>query len=751
MPVYVRKHQTITPATFGELSEDEEDYITDPDQIKDSLPQPYRMVDKLLRYVYDDIWQIISEREDKKVEEISKVKAPRFECAVQMQLHGKSTVLKSTADGKYLFVGLTDGVAALDASSNTTIAQWEVEGVEISSLHISKPTDECYLLSTVDDMGIARMFIFHNDRLYLQHALNEKESNNKVIAVKCEASAGGEYIALALENPTAGEAWIEVFRVPRDSILKELQSLTEKQQRQASKAATPLPDSETPIELSHPDSSAVLQAAVGDDGHQSAGARSQSPASSRGGASPAMESSADIPQHKFSKAELLLKIKQPAPLAGISSSSPYSAFKTVDQSGDVIGSGNTHLMTRHHIEQRNNVFNLLHEDKLKLLQHMEPKSTIPTPTFHFLNPGRMIPWGQEHKDEPSSLAVWWTGGTQLLHYSLLKTSKEVERKPDVIWPSTGQVVHSCVSPDTSLVALALDSGNVAVWDKYLGMPRRVQNASDSARITRLEFLNPAICPQDDLQYPPYKMRAATYLLVCCDDGSVKYMNCGMGDNSPVTEVPQRECHTESISSLIHPLPGLPQVVLNVKQNGRLFLQDILTNAVLCEMTLPQTYECSDPWQPVVATPCMGQLLYVKATKVDDHTSPAPNTSEPEPSPGQPDTPRDKLFVFQLRSFPTLDKYWRMTFDNVPYNIHTESGDRINALLTERIAVQSLRQSRMQERWFNLKGELDIIQQIHEATNKRTAMRSIYGESTISRTPLGQESIHSRSNYTQGVF
>ena len=62
----------------------------------------------------------------------------------------------------------------------------------------------------------------------------------------------------------------------------------------------------------------------------------------------------------------------PSSALGSAVSSPYQAFKSVD-TGDVIGSGFNHLLTKDHLQQRNNLFRNLHEPLLKYLPKQEKK------------------------------------------------------------------------------------------------------------------------------------------------------------------------------------------------------------------------------------------------------------------------------------------------------------------------------------------------------------------------------------------
>jgi len=111
----------------------------------------------------------------------------------------------------------------------------------------------------------------------------------------------------------------------------------------------------------------------------------------------------------------------------------------------------------------------------------------------------------------------------------------------------------------------------------------------------------------------------------------------------------------------------------------------------------------------------GQMLYMKATcnvtEGDDEDAKTSN--------------KTALYVFQTRSFPTLDKYRKQHHEDVPFIVHSTIENRIEALMKERISQQGLRQSRMQGRWYQLKDELFLIQQIRDTSRKRAQIRSAF--------------------------
>jgi hypothetical protein len=62
--------------------------------------------------------------------------------------------LSDSKDGKFVFIGLPDGLAVIDAISQQTITVWEEEKTEIVVIKTSiMAGGQNYLLSTLDDMG----------------------------------------------------------------------------------------------------------------------------------------------------------------------------------------------------------------------------------------------------------------------------------------------------------------------------------------------------------------------------------------------------------------------------------------------------------------------------------------------------------------------------------------------------------------------------------------------------------------------
>ena len=100
MPVYIRKNVSFTPLSIGRMSDEEEDdYLQDPDQLRDVLPQPYRMINKVLEKLLDDVWNILEQKENKRLAEDRKIKPPKYDQPDKMQV--KSLYIYVSFDSSY--------------------------------------------------------------------------------------------------------------------------------------------------------------------------------------------------------------------------------------------------------------------------------------------------------------------------------------------------------------------------------------------------------------------------------------------------------------------------------------------------------------------------------------------------------------------------------------------------------------------------------------------------------------------------
>ena len=79
MPVYIRSELEIPAPSESNYGGDDDDFLLDPAQVFDQLPQPFRMVDEILYQVVDDVWEKITQLEREREEERNKFHPPVYE------------------------------------------------------------------------------------------------------------------------------------------------------------------------------------------------------------------------------------------------------------------------------------------------------------------------------------------------------------------------------------------------------------------------------------------------------------------------------------------------------------------------------------------------------------------------------------------------------------------------------------------------------------------------------------------------
>ncbi|XP_060554137.1 WD repeat-containing protein 93-like isoform X3 [Ruditapes philippinarum] len=761
MPVYIRKNVSYTPPSLDKLpQESEDDYVNDPELLKDILPQPYRMIDKTLRELIDDSWEVIAEREKRRLEEASKVRPPQYESSVELeavipatqypekQKFCYSTCMTNSPDGQYIFVGLPCGLVVTEAATQQTISSWEAENAEMSYIKSYTLAPQVYMITTIDDMGVGRLFAFSQsaNKLFLVKVLNSQESDNKLLVSKIEASTDGDYMGVVMENPSSHDMWLEVHKLPKDTWVSDLETITaaikkkedkEKKEEAMSEmdaesvapsdVAPSKADTDEPSVISVANSVAPLDTAEQSQSRPASGKSLQGSESNNLGTDPTMLN-LDTPrdplsgEYKFGSPQLVMKVKPSPPLAGSSVANLLATCQKVE-SNDVIGTGHNLLFTQAHLDLRQSVFDHIHDNLLKYLpeddENMEKLQQYPN--FHFLTAGRMLPQGLEQvslEGRPTTVAVWWPGSTTLMQYSLIKTSKDIEFKPDLVWPFTCKITSSEVSPDTNVIAIGLENGNLVVWDRHMGTQRGVVNVQENSPVVQIRFLDPALYPQDPPAYPPYPTSTGTYILVMCANSALYTVSTGTAAIPlQVNTISLPVENDNDTITVLQPFDTHPDMLLTVTRKGDIQIRDTLQGTILCEIQLPSTHELSSPWDPVLAVGGQGQNMYVKGNQkpVDEESSEIDADTSLQTG---------VVFVYQLRSFPSLDQYWKIKRSSQPFTVHTTIEERVDSLLAERIALQAMRKNRMQDRWAMLKDEINNIHSIKEIARINATKRNI---------------------------
>nr|XP_019964358.1 PREDICTED: WD repeat-containing protein 93 [Paralichthys olivaceus] len=156
-------------------------------------------------------------------------RAEALELSKATQLPESTNCLTCSEDGRYLGLGHSQGLSVWCTSSLTCAADWLEDRLEITSLQMTSMAESSYLLGTIDDMGVARVFAYHCDTIHLLSVVNIMEDINKrSICLAFELFHGGQYAAATIS--CNGAVWLEVHHFPSETWLKELEMVASQTQ-----------------------------------------------------------------------------------------------------------------------------------------------------------------------------------------------------------------------------------------------------------------------------------------------------------------------------------------------------------------------------------------------------------------------------------------------------------------------------------------------------------------------------------------
>ncbi|XP_074862991.1 WD repeat-containing protein 93 [Carettochelys insculpta] len=669
MPVYIRKHplEIPPPSEKDWIKKDEEEnfYLQDPDQICGSLPQPFRMINKLVTLVFEQAWEIIEEREARQEAHTMKVQPTLYLPTAEFQVMGSANCL--AASGQHVFIGLSTGLAVFNMPNCKQVCAWESAKLEICAIHASNLGNETHLLVTVDEMGLARLFYFYKDSLQLIKVLNEvEEISKRNTCVEVALSLRGDYAGILLQGNT--EAWLEIYRLPKDSWLKETEhvkaaaGVSSFRERRFSQAST------KSLEL------------LGDC------AEMDSPMAT------------NRVETKLSLPVLLLKVRPPKPLTGSTFKSPLEALMKTDD-GSVIGLGQNHMIKDYQLEQQDAIFRSTFQKQLE--RESEPDSKeekLSHAVFHFLLPSRILQMGPEVKaqpDVPIGISVHWKRSHNLCLYLLTRPSKEktdAELKPDAVWPCAAPITCSAISSCSSYLALACEDGTVIVWDNCLGFPLAVTALPEGHLSCTIHFLQTSTAPRD--QEPTPKVQ----LLVLCLDGSLHLLTVsGLRESRTMLLADRPEDPAQTISA-IAPIAALPGAVLLFSWDGSVRLMDTPTPQTVCHFITPPSHTVASPWQPVFTLDTNHQCLLLRGDECPQAGLPTQTKNN-----------RSTIFLFYFNSYQSLEVFPAVSEPPPGSLQHLPWDKRCDIFLCDRLQNLSRLSQQIPECWIQLQKHAAALQ------------------------------------------
>ncbi|XP_031704661.1 WD repeat-containing protein 93 isoform X1 [Anarrhichthys ocellatus] len=479
----------------------------------------------------------------------SRIKTPSLEPSGATQLPVSTNCLACSDDGSYLGVGHSQGLSVWCASSLICAAEWQQDGLEVTSIQMTRMAEAAYLLGTVDDMGVARVFAYHCEGIHALSVINIMENINKrSICLTFELSEGGDYGAASISSN--GAVWLEVYHFPSEAWLREIEmALSQKQDP---------------------------------------------------------KSSGDVDM-KWSPVAVVIKIKPPTIPAETALDGPLEVFKMTDFFTHCLALEVDTSSSRQWEEQS---FNRdagktrgKNESPRRCTQHF----LLPCGQFPGGSKAKSQPAGL-----PVAVCVWWSGSHNLLQYLLQKAPKnktDVEPMPDVFWPNAKEILCSAVSRCSRHIALGLDGALVCVWDRQSGSPLSVVlvPATDSV-FFRMQFVDYSPEPADVSQtFTEAKVR----LLLLCKSGAIHTVTTGRGTQSCTVQLSKRPKDSGDLPTVNASVPFLQSLSLVVQRNGKMFLQDVINRTSVCFLILPTPHRIATPCNPVYALNTRQQTLFIQ--------------------------------------------------------------------------------------------------------------------------------------------
>ncbi|NXD19833.1 WDR93 protein, partial [Spelaeornis formosus] len=457
--VNTRKHPLGIPPPSEKdwTKEDQEDFfLLDPDRKRDVLPQPFRMINKLVMQVFENAMEIIERREMLQEAQKPKVQSKKCYPTAEFQVTERANCL--AVSGKHIFVGLSVGLTAFTMCDFKNVSTWDAAKTEICAIHASDLGNECHVLLAVDEMGLAWLFCFHKESFLLIKILNEVEDiSQRSPCVEVVLSPGGDYAGILLQGNT--KAWLEIYQLPKDSWLTEM----EKSAGAAEELACSKRRSNCSSEVQNM-GTFLLQKL------------------------PVSAIQVDI---ELDPPVLLLTVRPPKPITGTSFKGPLDALKEVDDDS-MLGLGYNHLIKDSQWELQEAIFRSIYQEYLESVGVIEEE--IPRyATFHFLLPSRILvgPEMKEQSDIPVGIGVHWVGNHNFCLYFLNRSLNEEagsDLKPDIVWPCAAPIACSAVSSCSRYLALAGEDVTITIWDKHLGYPLSVTAILEERFIRSIHFL-----------------------------------------------------------------------------------------------------------------------------------------------------------------------------------------------------------------------------------------------------------------------
>ncbi|KAM5177145.1 WD repeat-containing protein 93 isoform 5-T8 [Callospermophilus lateralis] len=560
LPTFTQKVPLEVPSpTEKDWSKDNiEDYvIKDLDQGWDSLPQPYRMINKLVNLVFDLAWELIEERDTLKESESDCIQLTIYPPLTEVQLNKMPNCMAISQD--YVFIGVGKGFFIYNLYNTKRICTWEKLKVDVTSIWATDLGNEI-LIALLDEMGV-------------------------------------------------GDVWLDVYKLPKESWLKEVEhpQVTSNAKKKARQTQLN-PVDPTPVDNLEMDMNIYFRGDI-----------------------------------KLSFPVPIMKIKPPKPITGTTFKSPLEVFAKVEDCYG-LGSGQNHFIKESQWEHQAEIFYTSYRKFLDGEWEEEPLSSA---TFHFLLPSCLTAIPTEVRS-PSGVAcilgIHWTRHHNFFLYSLNRTLKD-KADPEGVWPCAAPIVISQLSCSSSYLVLACEDGVLTLWDLAEGFPLGVVALPEGCTCQSLHFLKYFLIHKGQKMFPEGPVKSQMKCVVLCTDASLYLVEASGTQEPTISMLVERPTkHIEKAICAVAPVPTLPGMVLIFSKNGSVNLMDVTKAEVICAFAPPRSYHLEVPWEPLFVVsshhPCF--LLHGGCP------------AETEATTDNANDPWNSVFYFNFETYPLLE-------------------------------------------------------------------------------------------------
>ncbi|XP_076011382.1 WD repeat-containing protein 93 [Genypterus blacodes] len=480
-----------------------------------------------------------------------------LEMSGNTQLPESTSCLSCSEDGVYLSLGHSGGLSVWSASSLVREAEWLEDSLEIVSIQMTSMAETAYLLGTVDDMGVARVFAFHSESIDLLKVINVMEDiEERIMCLSLELSRRGNYGAALIS--CSGAVSLDIYHFPIEAWLKELKMAASQKQAQE-------PDSSELVEINWSPVSLVIKI--------------QPPEIP---ADPTVQSPPEVLENTVNQTEEGEE-EEDQEFSPTSNNSPDKT-KAKDES------------------TRRGTLHYLLPCPYAAAKQAKSQPGLPVAVC--------IWWTGSH-----NLLQYLLGKAPKNKADvdpMMFCEPQVVPMPDASWLNGNEILCSAVSSCTRYIALGLDDSLVNVWDRQTGSPLRVVlvTAADSA-FFRLHFVDDRPVFAADSLLSQTLSPAKVHLLVLCKSGAIHTVIPGRGAEPFTMQLTGRPEDNGSPPAVVIALPFLQGVALVVQRNGKMFLQDVIKKTTVCLLICPKKHCLASPWDPVLTLNTKRQTLFIR--------------------------------------------------------------------------------------------------------------------------------------------